>query len=169
VNDISLRNLISGGALRWVSLSSVEAGFRAFTGSGDGRTSLARVARRQLHGPLKVDLNGQPFGRADAGEDMTFDFGTLVAPPGEDAEPRRGHHRRLGHRLQSRRGRRTGQADRARRTRLQLPCRVRTVETILDGEAATPFLKHGDTGRIWMDDESGHPIFGTIEQQVVPA
>jgi 2-keto-4-pentenoate hydratase/2-oxohepta-3-ene-1,7-dioic acid hydratase in catechol pathway len=26
-----------------------------------------------------VDLNGQPFGRADAGVDMTFDFGTLVA------------------------------------------------------------------------------------------
>ncbi|GAA3258506.1 hypothetical protein GCM10020258_19690 [Sphingomonas yabuuchiae] len=33
----------------------------------------------KLHRVLKVDLNGQPFGRADAGQDMTFDFGTLVA------------------------------------------------------------------------------------------
>ncbi len=33
----------------------------------------------KLHGALKVDLNGQPFGRADAGVDMTFDFGTLIA------------------------------------------------------------------------------------------
>ena len=33
----------------------------------------------KLSGVLKVDLNGAPFGRADAGEDMTFDFGTLVA------------------------------------------------------------------------------------------
>jgi len=41
------------------------------------------------------------------------------------------------------------------------------VETILDGQASTPFLKQGDTVRIWMDDDSGHPIFGTIEQEVV--
>src|SRR5688500_18356116 len=33
----------------------------------------------KLHGALEVELNGQPFGRADAGEDMTFDFGTLIA------------------------------------------------------------------------------------------
>jgi fumarylacetoacetate (FAA) hydrolase len=46
---------------------------------------------------------------------------------------------------------------------------VRTVETILEGKPKTPFLKLGDTVRIWMDDEQGHPIFGVIEQQVVPA
>ncbi|MDB5697922.1 MAG: hydrolase family protein, partial [Alphaproteobacteria bacterium] len=45
----------------------------------------------------------------------------------------------------------------------------RTVETILDGTPSTPFLKHGDTVRIWMDDEEGHPLFGTIEQTVVAA
>ena len=33
----------------------------------------------KLHRKLMVDLNGQPFGRAEAGEDMTFDFGTLIA------------------------------------------------------------------------------------------
>ena len=33
----------------------------------------------KLSGVLKVDLNGQAFGRADSGQDMTFDFGTLVA------------------------------------------------------------------------------------------
>ena len=32
-----------------------------------------------MFGALSVDLNGQPFGRADAGVDMTFDFGTLIA------------------------------------------------------------------------------------------
>ena len=30
-------------------------------------------------------------------------------------------------------------------------------------------LKRGDTVRIWMDDDSGHPIFGTIEQTVAAA
>jgi fumarylacetoacetate (FAA) hydrolase len=46
---------------------------------------------------------------------------------------------------------------------------VRTVEKILDGSARTPFLKGGDTMRIWMDDDRGHPIFGVIEQEVVRA
>ena len=44
---------------------------------------------------------------------------------------------------------------------------VRTVETILEGKAKTDFLRRGDTVRIWMDDEAGHPIFGVIEQTVV--
>ena len=33
----------------------------------------------KLHLPLLVDLNGKPFGRANAGVDMTFDFPTLIA------------------------------------------------------------------------------------------
>jgi fumarylacetoacetate (FAA) hydrolase len=43
------------------------------------------------------------------------------------------------------------------------------VETILEGGAKTPFLKGGDTVRIWMDDGQGHAIFGTIEQTVTAA
>ncbi|MFX6170892.1 fumarylacetoacetate hydrolase family protein, partial [Acinetobacter baumannii] len=33
----------------------------------------------KLSGALLVQVNGQDFGRADAGVDMTFDFGTLIA------------------------------------------------------------------------------------------
>jgi len=43
---------------------------------------------------------------------------------------------------------------------------VRTVETINGGAPVTPFLKKGDTVRIWAEDERHHPIFGTIEQVV---
>jgi fumarylacetoacetate (FAA) hydrolase len=43
---------------------------------------------------------------------------------------------------------------------------VRTVETILRGAAETPFLKVGDTVRIWAEDDKHHPIFGVIEQAV---
>jgi len=43
---------------------------------------------------------------------------------------------------------------------------VRTVETIQSGKAETPFLKGGDSVRIWMEDERHHPIFGVIEQTV---
>ena len=43
------------------------------------------------------------------------------------------------------------------------------VETILGGEAKTPFLRHGDRVAITMHDDKHHPIFGTIEQTVVAA
>jgi fumarylacetoacetate (FAA) hydrolase len=40
------------------------------------------------------------------------------------------------------------------------------VETIQGGAPVTPFLKSGDSVRIWMDDAKHHPIFGVIEQVV---
>ena len=46
---------------------------------------------------------------------------------------------------------------------------VRTVETILAGQAKTPFLKHGDTVRIEMKGDDRHTIFGAIEQTVEAA
>ena len=33
----------------------------------------------KVHLPLRVDYNGEPFGRAEAGVDMTFNFGQLIA------------------------------------------------------------------------------------------
>src|SRR3546814_18240529 len=44
---------------------------------------------------------------------------------------------------------------------------VRTVETILQGEAKTPFMKKGDSVRIWMDDERHPSIFGRSEERRV--
>ena len=43
---------------------------------------------------------------------------------------------------------------------------VRTIETIAGGKPVTPFLKAGDTVRIWAEDDRHHPIFGVIEQVV---
>ena len=40
----------------------------------------------KLHGALCVDLNAQPLGRADAGVDMTFDFGALLAHAAKSRE-----------------------------------------------------------------------------------
>jgi fumarylacetoacetate (FAA) hydrolase len=44
---------------------------------------------------------------------------------------------------------------------------LRTVETILEGEPKTPFLKLGDRVRIEMPDVGGRSIFGAIDQEVV--
>jgi fumarylacetoacetate (FAA) hydrolase len=118
---------------------------------------------------LKVDLNGKPFGRADAGVDMTFDFGTLVAHLAKTRNLAAGTI--VGSGTVSNRDAGGGPGKPIDGGGLGYSCiaEVRTVETILSSAAATPFLKSGDTVRIWMDDEHGHPIFGTIEQTVESA
>jgi len=166
VNDVSLRNLIPAelakgfgflqskpaSALSPVLVTPDELGERWKDG--------------KLHGPLKVDLNGQPFGRADAGEDMTFDFGTLIAHLAKTRNLGAGTI--IGSGTVSNRDADGGPGKPIERGGKGYSClaEVRTVETILDGQASTPFLKAGDTVRIWMEDEHGHAIFGTIEQTV---
>jgi fumarylacetoacetate (FAA) hydrolase len=169
VNDVSLRNLIPAelgkgfGFLQSKPASALSPVFVTPDELGD------RWKDGKLHGELKVDLNGQPFGRADAGEDMTFDFGILIAHLAKTRNLGAGTI--VGSGTVSNRGEDGGPGKPIARGGRGYSClaEVRTVETILDGQAATPFLTHGDTVRIWMDDEQGHPIFGTIEQRVEKA
>jgi fumarylacetoacetate (FAA) hydrolase len=169
VNDVSLRNLIPAelakgfGFLQSKPASALSPVFVTPDELDD------RWRDGKLHGELKVDLNGQPFGRADAGEDMTFDFGTLIAHLAKTRNLGAGSI--IGSGTVSNRGADGGPGLPIARGGRGYSClaEVRTVETILDGQAATPFLKAGDRVRIWMDDDSGHPIFGVIEQEVVAA
>ena len=113
-----------------------------------------------------VDLNGQPFGRAQAGEDMTFDFGTLVA---HAAKTRRlGAGTIVGSGTVSNRDADGGPGKPIADGGVGYSClaEVRTVETITGGKPVTPFLKAGDTVRIWAEDDRHHSIFGAIEQVV---
>ena len=169
VNDVSLRNLIPGelakgfGFLQSKPASALSPVLVTPDELGDSWRD------GKLHGILKVDLNGRPFGRADAGEDMTFDFGTLVAHLAKTRNLGAGTI--VGSGTVSNRDSDGGPGKPVDRGGRGYSCiaEVRTVETILDGEAATPFLKAGDTVSIWMEDEHGHRIFGTIEQEVAPA
>ncbi len=79
VNDVSLRNLIP---------AELAKGFGFFQSKPSSAFSPVAITPDEagaawdggrLHGALRVDLNGAAFGCADAGRDMTFDFGTLVA------------------------------------------------------------------------------------------
>ncbi|MFN7237732.1 MAG: fumarylacetoacetate hydrolase family protein, partial [Brevundimonas sp.] len=119
-----------------------------------------------LHGTLSVDLNGVPFGRADAGVDMTFDFGTLIAHLAKTRALGAGSI--LGSGTVSNRDARGGPGRPVAEGGLGYSCiaEVRTVETILRGQPVTPFLKPGDIVRIEMLDGKHHSIFGAIEQVV---
>jgi fumarylacetoacetate (FAA) hydrolase len=166
VNDVSLRNLIPAelgkgfGFLQSKPASALSPVFVTTDELGE------RWRDGKLHGPLKVDLNGKPFGRADAGVDMTFDFGTLIAHLAKTRNVGAGSI--VGSGTVSNRDADGGPGKPVDQGGLGYSCiaEVRTVETILEAKASTPFLRAGDSVRIWMDDESGHPIFGVIEQTV---
>ena len=166
-NDVSLRNLIPGelakgfGFFQSKPASSFSPVFVTPEALGE------RWSDGKLHGALEVGLNGQPFGRADAGADMTFDFGTLIAHAARTRNLGAGTI--IGSGTVSNRDEGGGPGRPVADGGLGYSCiaELRMVETILDGKPVTPFLKHGDTVRIWMDDAGGHPIFGTIEQSVI--
>jgi fumarylacetoacetate (FAA) hydrolase len=168
-NDVSLRNLIPGelakgfGFFQSKPASSFSPVFVTPDALGD------RWSDGKLHGALEVDLNGAPFGRADAGEDMTFDFGTLIA---HAAKTRKlGAGTIIGSGTVSNRDEGGGPGRPVADGGMGYSCiaEVRMVETILRGKPETPFLKAGDRVSITMRDDKSHPIFGTIDQAVVAA
>ena len=165
-NDVSLRGLIADelakgfGFFQSKPSSSFSPVFVTPDALGD------RWHDGKLNGALCVDLNGAPLGRADAGVDMTFDFGQLIA---HAAKTRRlGAGTIIGSGTVSNRGADGGPGRPIADGGLGYSClaEMRTVETILTGAPQTPFLKSGDAVRIWMDDDRHHSIFGAIEQLV---
>jgi fumarylacetoacetate (FAA) hydrolase len=167
VNDVSLRNLMPAelakgfGFLQSKPASALSPVFVTPDELGP------RWREGKLHGALKVDLNGRPFGRADAGVDMNFDFGALVAHLAKTRNIGAGSI--IGSGTVSNRDGDGGPGKPIGEGGLGYSCiaEVRTIETILGGSPKTPFLAAGDTVRIWMDDDHGHPIFGAIEQAVI--
>jgi fumarylacetoacetate (FAA) hydrolase len=166
-NDVSLRGLIPGelakgfGFLQSKPASSFSPVFVTPAALG------ARWDGGKLHGALRVDYNGVPLGRADAGVDMTFDFGQLIAHAAKTRNLGAGTI--IGSGTVSNRGADGGPGKPITDGGVGYSClaEVRTVETIVGGAAVTPFMKAGDSVRIWMDDDKHHPIFGVIEQVVV--
>ncbi|QDX27589.1 fumarylacetoacetate hydrolase family protein [Sphingomonas suaedae] len=165
-NDVSLRNLIPGELAKGFGFfqSKPASAFSPVFVTPDALGDWWRDGK--LHRKVMVDLNGQPFGRAEAGEDMTFDFGTLIAHAAKTRALGAGTI--IGSGTVSNRDATGGPGKPIAQGGVGYSClaEVRTVETILNGKPETPFLKAGDTVRIWAEDDRHHPIFGVIEQTV---
>ena len=143
-NDVSLRNLIPGELAKGFGFfqSKPASAFSPVFVTPDALGDWWKDGK--LHRKLMVDLNGQPFGRAEAGEDMTFDFGTLIA---HAARTRKlGAGTIIGSGTVSNRDSDGGPGKPIADGGVGYSClaEVRTVETILRGKAETPFLKAGD-------------------------
>ena len=165
VNDVSLRGLIP---------AELAKGFGFFQSKPSSAFSPVAVTPEELgeawdggklHLPLLVDLNEKPFGRANAGIDMTFDFGQLVAHAAKTRPLCAGTiigSGTVSNKLDGGPGKPVSEGG----VGYSCIAEIRTIETIERGTPTTPFMHFGDTVRIEMKDKAGHSIFGAIEQTV---
>lgn len=165
VNDVSLRGLIP---------AELAKGFGFFQSKPSSAFSPVAVTPEELgeawdggkvHLPLRVDVNGKPFGRANAGIDMTFDFPTLVAHAAKTRPLTAGSiigSGTVSNKLDGGPGKPVAEGG----VGYSCIAEIRMIETIRDGAPKTPFLQFGDTVRIEMLDRDGHSVFGAIEQRI---
>jgi fumarylacetoacetate (FAA) hydrolase len=167
VNDVSLRNLIP---------NELAKGFGFFQSKPASAFSPVAVTPDELgeawgqakvHLPLVVHLNGKLFGRPNAGVDMTFDFGRLIAHVARTRELGAGSIVGSGT-VSNKQGDLWGSSIAHGGVGYCCLAEVRTYETIEQGQPATPFMRAGDTVRIEMFDAEGRSVFGTIENTVAP-
>jgi fumarylacetoacetate (FAA) hydrolase len=168
VNDVSLRGLIP---------ADLAKGFGFFQSKPSSAISPVAVTPDELGDawsggkvslPLHVDLNGKAFGRAHAGEDMTFDFGRLVAHAAKTRPLAAGSIIGSGTVSNKDEGGGPGRPVSEGGRGYSCIAELRMIETIRSGKPQTPFLSFGDRVRIEMLDPKGRSIFGAIEQVVGP-
>jgi fumarylacetoacetate (FAA) hydrolase len=165
VNDVSLRNLIPNELMK---------GFGFFQSKPASAFSPVCVTPDELGAdwqdsklclPLLVTLNGKPFGRPNAGEDMTFNFARLVAHAAMTREMAAGSIIGSGT-VSNKQGNLHGSSIENGGVGYCCLAEVRMYETIEGGAPKTSFLKFGDTVRIEMLDANGQSVFGAIDQKV---
>ena len=156
VNDVSLRNLIP---------NELQKGFGFFQSKPSSAFSPVAVTPdelgdawdgKKLHLPIVATLNEKLFGSPHAGEDMTFDFPTLIAHAAKTRKLTAGTI--IGSGTVSNVDRSKGSACIAEK---------RMLEILADGKALTSFMQYGDRIRIEMFDRDNKSIFGAIHQKVV--
>jgi fumarylacetoacetate (FAA) hydrolase len=166
VNDVTLRGLVA---------EELAKGFGFFQSKPSSAFSPVAVTPDELgpawdHAtlslPLCSSINGALLGRPDAGDDMTFDFGELIAHAARTRPLSAGTI--IGSGTVSNRAADGGPGLPITQGGRGYSCiaELRSVETLMDGAAKTPFLKAGDVVRIEMFDADRHSIFGAIEQRV---
>ena len=156
VNDVSLRNLIPGELAKGFGFfqSKPSSSFSPVAVTPDELG--ARWEDSKVHLPLITHLNGELFGRPNAGIDMTFNFSQLVSHVAKTRPLGAGAI--IGSGTISNYDRSAGSSCLAEK---------RMLEVIAEGKATTPFMRFGDTVRIEMLDDNDVTIFDSIDQKAV--
>ncbi|WP_231758855.1 fumarylacetoacetate hydrolase family protein [Microbulbifer elongatus] len=168
VNDVSLRGLIP---------NELSKGFGFYQSKPSSAFSPVCVTPEQLgdnwkdgklHLPLVSELNGEKFGEPNAGIDMTFHFGQLIAHAAKTRPLGAGTIIGSGTVSNKLDG---GPGKPVKEGGVGYSCiaEIRMIETIQSGKPSTAFMQFGDRIAIEMLDERGQSIFGRIEQVVEQA
>lgn len=163
-NDVSLRHLIPAELAKGFGFfqSKPATAFSPVAATLDELGPAWQAGR--VHLALQSTWNGRRVGLCDAGPDMTFHFGQLIAHIAKTRNVRAGSI--VGSGTVSNPG--TDQNG-----RLEWPkgysciAEKRSMETLQDGAPSTEFMRFGDTIRIEMKGADGKSLFGAIEQEVV--
>ncbi len=166
VNDVSLRGLIP---------AELAKGFGFFQSKPSSVFSPVAVTPDELgeawqdgrvHLPLLVTYNQQLFGKANAGEDMTFNFPQIIAHAAKTRPLGAGAIIGSGT-VSNKQDTEYGSAVAEGGMGYSCIAEVRMIETINTGKPQTSFMKFGDTIRIEMLDANGQSVFGAIDQRMV--
>jgi fumarylacetoacetate (FAA) hydrolase len=154
-NDVSLRNLIPAELAKGFGFfqSKPATAFSPFAVTPDELGAAWRQGR--VHLRLSVRLNGAVIGDLEAGPEMHFSFGDLLAHAVKTRALTAGTLLGSGT---------VSNEDPARGVSCLAERRAR--ELIEQGAPRTPFLKAGDRIEIAMAGPDGRDLFGTIDQRV---
>ncbi len=167
VNDVSLRNLIPAELAKSFGFlqSKGQTAFSPVAVTPDELGNAWDGGKVSL--PLVSHVNGKPFGRPNAGVDMTFEFPTLIAHAVKTRPLHAGAI--IGSGTVSNRDADGGPGKPVEEGGVGYSCiaEIRSVETIRHGAPKTRFLNFGDRVRVEMFDAQNRSIFGAIDQEVV--
>jgi fumarylacetoacetate (FAA) hydrolase len=157
-NDVSLRNLIPAELAKGFGFfqSKPATAFSPVAVTPDELGAAWQGGRVHLN--LESVWNGKRVGLCDAGPEMTFHFGQLIAHICKTRNVRAGSI--VGSGTVSNKDWSRGYSCIAEK---------RAIETIEGGAPKTGFMQYGDTIRIEMKGADGMSVFGAIEQKVMPA
>ena len=164
-NDVSLRNLIPAELAKGFGFfqSKPATAFSPVAVTPDELGEAWEGGRVNL--TLQSTWNGRKVGMCDAGPDMTFHFGQLIAHICKTRNVRAGSI--VGSGTVSNRGVEVnGKKDWPKG--YSCIAEKRAIETILDGKPSTGYMQFGDTIRIEMKGRDGQSVFGAIEQKIAP-
>ena len=155
-NDVSLRNLIADELAKGFGFvqSKPATAFSPVAVTLDDLGDAWQAGR--LHLTLQSTWNGRKVGMCEAGPEMTFHFGQLIAHLCKTRNVRAGSV--IGSGTVSNKDRSHGYSCIAEK---------RAVETIQNGKPKTAFMKFGDTIRIEAKGKNGQSVFGAIAQKIV--
>jgi fumarylacetoacetate (FAA) hydrolase len=156
-NDVSLRHLIPPELAKGYGFAQSKPA-TAFSPVAVTLDELGPAwTQGRVHLTLQSTWNGRRVGLCEAGPEMTFHFGELIAHLCKTRNVRAGSV--IGSGTVSNVDQSHGYSCIAEK---------RAIEAIQDGQSVTEFMKYGDTIRIDMTGRDGISVCGTIEQDIVP-